>query len=67
MIFFFGYDKNTKDPKNFTGLFDFNDEIHAQLDEMHYGFRAQNSQVLDWLSTLSSDDMTEFKYKLSDE
>ena len=25
MLFFFGYDKNVKDPKNFTGLFDFDE------------------------------------------
>ncbi len=67
MLFFFGYDKNLKDPRNFTGLFDFSDETHAEYDHTHYGFRDQNSQVLDWLSTLSPENMTEFKYKLSDE
>lgn len=67
MLFFFGYDKNVKDPRNITGLFDFSDETHAELDHTHYGFRDQNSQILDWLSTLSPEDMTEFKYKLSDE
>jgi hypothetical protein len=56
-----------KDTKNFTALFDFSDEVHAQLDDTHNGYRAQNSQVLDWLAMLSPEDMAEFKYKLSDE
>jgi hypothetical protein len=40
MIFFFGYDKNAMDPRNFTALFEYNHETHAELDETHYGFRA---------------------------
>lgn len=66
-LFFFGYDKNAKDPKNITGLFDYDAETHAQLDDTHYGFRSQNSQMLDWVSTLTPEELAEIKYKLSDE
>ena len=66
-LFFFGYAKNAKDPKNFTGLFEYDAETHAKLDDTHYGYRAQNSQILDWISTLTPEELAEIKYKLSDE
>jgi len=62
---FFGYSKLAHDPENPTGVFEY-DEVDEEMNRQYYGFQAQNEAMVNWACHLNDDDLTRYRYRLSD-
>ena len=53
------------DPENVTGFFEW-DGTDEEMNRQYYGFRAQNEAMVNWACQLTDDDLTNYRYRLSD-
>jgi hypothetical protein len=57
-LIFFGYAKLSTDAHNFTGFYEF--ESSEDVTSQYYGYRVQNESVINWITMLSEDEMSQF-------
>ena len=60
-----GYTKLPQDPENPTGFFPF-DGSDQEMCRQYYQFRSQNQAVVNWACRLSDEELTGYRYRLSD-
>ena len=62
---FFGYTKLPHDPENTTGFFPFEDP-DDEMTRQYKGWQRQNEAMVNWACQLTDEDLTRYKYRLSD-
>ena len=64
-IHFFGYAKVPQDAANNTGFFEY-DGTDPELTRQYFGFKAQNTDMVNWAGQLTDADLAKTRYRLSD-
>lgn len=65
MLYFFGYARLPQDPENVTGYYEF-DEPNETLRRTYKGYEAMNEQMLNWVCSMTDEELSHCQYQLSD-
>lgn len=61
MLHFFGYANVPQDPDNYTGYYDYAG-TDPYLNNIYKGYERQNDDVLNWVNSMSDEEMATFKF-----